>query len=222
MGKENSKARVYVLENLVSESFLYTRGRPGFLISRYLLTSWISCAIFLEDGIFNIVSYHFKSSISHKIKKKNCVFVNNHQDHILLNLWWETFPSYFEKHRKRFVAKDRRANSTKKKYVPSPTMPLCSPSSHYIQHNGIHLWHIVGKNYQMMGKRTRGEEEKAGCPTFYMKITSQGGSNFSLYPNVFPTTLKAFFKNSLPQIWNLKEKKKKRKESQRTANWKQD
>lgn len=35
--KKNSKTRVYAMENLVSESFLNRKRRPGFLISRYHL-----------------------------------------------------------------------------------------------------------------------------------------------------------------------------------------
>lgn len=45
-----------------------------------------------------MVNYHFESSTCHKILKN---FWCNHPGDILLNLWWETFTSYFEKHRKK-------------------------------------------------------------------------------------------------------------------------
>lgn len=144
---------------------------------------------------------------SHRIKNKQTNHgVNNHRDNILLHLW-ETFTSYFEIIEEKFTAtKDQMSSSTKKKYLPSPTMSLLNPSSHYIHHSRINLWCTLGKK-TIRWEGRQGEKEKRDCLLFHHRNEEYSISRrkqLFILSNVLTTQFKAFLKNCLPPIWNNK------------------
>lgn len=133
---------------------------------------------------------------SHRIKNKQTNHgVNNHRDNILLNLW-KTFTSYFEIIEEKFTtAKDQMSSSTKKEYLPSPTMPLLNPSSHYIHHSRINLWPMLGKK-TIRWERRQGEKKKRDCLLFHHlneEYSIPRRKQLFILSNVLTTQLKAFF-----------------------------
>lgn len=81
------------------------------------------------------------------------------------------------------------ANSTKKKYLPSPAMPLCKLSSRYIHHRRNNLEPMV-ENGLWNRKVDWGT---SCCPSTCKKIPSQGRSNFHFIRCSYYPTQSIFF-----------------------------
>lgn len=142
------------LEDLYLRVIFMSNGRPSFWISRYPLSSWISYAIILKDGILNIVNDHFKP----------CFFfvcfnfgVNSHPDQILVDLWWEMFTSNFEMHRRKSHHLANR--STKKKYPFSHHATL-QPFFTFIYTRGEFTYEPSWKKKPINRQMEDGQEEK--------------------------------------------------------------